>query len=235
MPLATQERTPVSRSRALRAAVELADAEGIDAVSMRNLAGRLGVVPMALYKHVANKEDLLDGMVDTLVADLPRPEPGPGWKPAARATILAAREMIVAHPWLRRVIESRTRRTPTVLTHMDSLAGAFIAGGLSADLTHHVMHTLGHRIWGFSPEAFDAPEEPDDATPPADPQEVAAMVEHMSATYPAITAVTLAAIDGDLSRLGEGCDEQWEFEFALDLLLDAFERLHTGSRGSRNT
>ncbi|MCP2254874.1 transcriptional regulator, TetR family [Prauserella aidingensis] len=218
--------TPLNRKRALRAAVELADAEGIDAVSMRGLASRLGVVPMALYKHVSNKDDLLDGMVDTLVADIDRPDPAQGWKTAVRDTILSARRTIVRHPWARHVIETRTRRTPDVLGYMDALAGAFLAGGFSAQLTHHVMHALGHRIWGFSPEAFDEPEVADDATPPADPAELEAMVEHMSATYPSITAITLATIDGDLSRLGEGCDEQFEFEFALDLLLDGFERLH---------
>lgn len=233
--MSPRQRTPLSRERALRAAVELADADGIDAVSMRNLAGHLGVVPMALYKHVTNKEDLLDGMVDTLVAGIKPPDAGREWKASVRGTIMDARRTIIQHPWARPVIESRTRRTPTVLAYMDALAGAFMAGGFSADLTHHVMHALGHRIWGFSPEAFDEPDVPDDATPPADPAAVEAMVERMSQTYPHITAITLAAIDGDLARLGEGCDEDFEFAFALDLLLDAFERLRDGGWASTSS
>lgn len=221
----TRRRTPLTRDRALRCAVELADAEGLDAVTMRNLAGRLGVVPMALYKHVANKEDLLDGMVDVLVAAIVPPDPHQPWKDAVRGTVLDARRMIERHPWARSAIETRTRRTPTVLRYMDALAGTFLAAGFSADLTHHVMHALGHRIWGFSPEAFDAPDEPDAATSPADPAQAEDMVAQMSRSYPSITAITLTTIDGDLTRLGEGCDEDFEFTFALDLLLDAVERL----------
>ncbi|MEV1295435.1 TetR/AcrR family transcriptional regulator C-terminal domain-containing protein [Pseudonocardia sp. NPDC049635] len=220
-----QDRPPLTRARAVREATVLADAEGVRAVSMRNLAARLGVVPMALYKHVANKEDLLDGMVDLFVAELPVPDRREHWRTAVRDTVLAARRAVVARPWLRSVIQTRTRRTPAVLGHMDAVAGAFLAGGFSADLTHHAMHALGHRLWGFSPEAFDAPDVPDDATVPADPDEVEAIVARMSEAYPSIAAVALAAVDGDLGRLGGGCDEQFEFEFGLDLLLDGFERL----------
>jgi hypothetical protein len=85
------------------------------------------------------------------------------------------------------------------------------------------MHALGHRIWGFSPEAF---EDPDALSVPADPAEQAAMVREVQRVYPNIARISLDAVDGDLSRLGTSCDEQYEFEFTLDLLLDAFERLH---------
>jgi AcrR family transcriptional regulator len=212
----------LNRQRALLAAVDLADGEGIEAVSMRNLAARLGVVPMALYKHVAHKEDLLDGMIDTVVARYDPSAADAHWKRAVRNRILSARGTLLAHPWARQVIESRKRRTPTVLAYMDSLAGAFIAGGFSVDLTHHVMHALGHRIWGFSPEAFD---EPQGSPLPADPAEQEQMLRAMTETYPHIVAITLDAVDGDLSAIGHSCDEQFEFEFTLDLLLDAFERL----------
>ncbi len=130
---------------------------------------------------------------------------------------------MVDHPWVRPVIESRTTRTPTVLAYMDSLAGMFIAGGFSADLTHHAMHALGHRIWGFSPEAFDNPG-PSEA--PADPAAQEAAIRKLGQIYPNILAITMAATGGDLTGVGQGCDEQFEFEFALDLLLDGFERLH---------
>jgi AcrR family transcriptional regulator len=218
------QRTPLNRQRALQAAVELADTDGIDAVSMRNLASQLHVVPMALYKHVANKEDLLDGMVDTVIAGYDAPDTAADWKGAVRGRILSARQALLAHPWARQVIESRTRRTPTVLGYMDALAGTFITGGFSVDLTHHAMHALGHRIFGFSPEAFDDPT----AGPPlpADPDEAEAMLRQMAEAYPNIVAIALDASDGDLSAIGSGCDEQFEFEFTLDLLLDAFERLH---------
>ena len=224
-------RTPLSRDRALAEAVALADAEGIDAVSMRRLAARLDVVPMALYKHVTNKSDLLDGMVETLIASYDPPDPTLGWKAAVRAQILSARRVLLDHPWARQVIETRTTRTPQVLGYMDRLSGTFIEGGFTPDLTHHVMHALGHRIWGFSPEAFD---DPDSLQPPTDPAARQAMVQAVQQTYPYIAMIALDAAGEDLSALGAGCDEQFEFEFSLDLLLDAFERLQeAGWRSAR--
>ena len=214
------QRIPLSRDRALTAAVALADEAGIDAVSMRNLAQRLGVVPMALYKHVANKEDLLDGMIDSIVAGYAPPAPDLGWKAEIRARVLAARVALGRHPWARSVFETRTHRTPTVLGYLNDLTGAFLAGGLSPHLTHHAMHALGHRIWGFSPEAFD---DPDAAALPTDAAEVAALMARMAATFPHVLTIAMAAgTDGAPGA----CDEQSEFEFTLDLLLDAFEGLH---------
>lgn len=211
----------MNRERALKAAVELADAEGIDAVSMRNLAAQLGVVPMALYRHVAGKEDLLNGMLDVLIAEYKYPAVAGDWRPAVRGRILSARATLLRHPWARGVLETRSTRTAAVLAHMDSLAGIFMGGGFSANLTHHVMHALGHRIWGFSPEAFEVK---DEHSVPEDPQAQAELVKRMAETYPNILAIAMAASDGDP---GAGnCDEQFEFEFALDLLLDAFDRLH---------
>ena len=223
-------RTPVTRERALAEAVALADAEGIDAVSMRRLAARLDVVPMALYKHLTNKDDLLDGMVATLIASYDPPAPELGWKDAVRAQILSARRVLLTHPWARQVIETRTTRTPQVLGYLDRLSGLFIDGGFTPDLTHHAMHALGHRIWGFSPEAFD---DPDSLQPPADPAARLAMFEMVRQTYPYIAMIALDSAGGDLTRVGDGCDEQFEFEFTLDLLLDAFERLHEAGWSSR--
>jgi len=227
----TTRRTPLSRDRVLRAAVDLADAGGIDAVNMRRLAQELGVVPMALYKHVANKDELVDGMVDLVLEEIDPPDTGPDWQQAVRRRILSARQAVLRHPWARQGIESRTHRTPTVLAYMDSLAGIFRAGGFSADLTHHVMHALGNRIWGFSPELFD--EAPRGEPPVRSPEEQEAMAREFAQRYPHILAIAMAATEGDLSRVGEGCDDQFEFEFALDLLLDGFRRLHRQGWSSR--
>jgi AcrR family transcriptional regulator len=214
-------RVPLSRDRVLRAAVALADDAGIDAVSMRRLAQELGVVPMALYKHVANKDELLDGMVDVVIDEIDPPDPHLAWKDQVRQRVLSARRAVLRHPWARKAIESRTRRTPVVLAYMDSVAGMFRAGGLSVDLTHHVMHALGNRIWGFSPELFD---EPEDADGPS-PEEQQTLAAEFAQRYPHILEIAMAATQGDPSRVGRGCDEQFEFEFALDLLLDGFDRL----------
>jgi AcrR family transcriptional regulator len=217
-------RERLNRERVLRAAVALADEDGIAAVSMRGLAADLGVVPMALYKHVADKDALLDGMVDAVIGEIPPPGAGLDWKRAVRQRILAARQAVLRHPWARQAIESRTNRTPAVLAYMDSLAGAFRAGGFSADLTHHVMHALGNRIWGFSPELFNDPEPV--TAQPLSPGEQQVMAREFAQKYPNILAIAMAATEGDLSGVGAGCDEQFEFEFALDLLLDGAERLH---------
>ena len=217
-------RERLNRERVLQAAVALADEAGIAAVSMRGLAQELGVVPMALYKHVTDKDELLDGMVDAVIGEIDPLDPRLGWKSAIRQRILAARRAVLRHPWARQAIESRTNRTPTVLRYMDSLAGAFRAGGISVDLTHHVMHALGNRIWGFSPELFNDPQT--DAPPALSPQAQEAMAREFAEKYPNILAIAMSATEGDLSGVGRGCDEQFEFEFALDLLLDGVERLH---------
>jgi AcrR family transcriptional regulator len=213
----------------LATATAFADAHGLAALSMRTLAGELGVVPMALYKHVAGKEELLDGMVDAVIAEFEPADPALGWQDAVRARVLSARRAVLRHPWARQAIESRTRRTAAVLGYMDSLAGLFRAGGFSPDLTHHVMHALGNRIWGFSPELF---EEPPPAEPPS-PEQQEAMAREFATRFPHILEIAVAATDGDLGGVGGGCDEQFEFEFALDLLLDGFARLHAAGWSSR--
>ncbi|WP_222268718.1 TetR/AcrR family transcriptional regulator [Modestobacter marinus] len=215
-------RAPLNRDRVLRAAVALADETGIDALSMRNLAERLGVVPMALYKHVANKEELLDGMVEVVVGEIDPPPRGAEWKDAVRQRILSARGTLLRHGWASAVIQSRTHAPPAVLAYMDSLIGTFRAGGFSADLTHHVMHALGIRMWGFTQEVFPTPQ------PPADPDARAAMFGEFAARYPHIVDMATAVSDDGGMAGGAGCDDQFEFEFALDLLLDGFERLHQG-------
>ncbi|WP_369251918.1 TetR/AcrR family transcriptional regulator [Geodermatophilus amargosae] len=223
-------REPLTRERVLRAAVALADESGLDAVSMRGLSQVLGVVPMALYKHVANKDELLDGMVDAVIGEFETPGPELDWTAAVRARLLSARRAVLRHGWARRAIESRTRRTPAVLGYMDAVAGTFRRGGLSVDLTHHVMHALGNRIWGFSPELFDAP--PGADAPPPTAEEQRAMVAEFARRFPHVLEIATAATGGDPTAAGQGCDEQFEFEFALDLLLDGVQRLH--ERGWRS-
>jgi AcrR family transcriptional regulator len=211
-------RKPLSKDRVLRAAVALADRGGIESLSMRRLAHELGVVPMAIYKHVANKDELLDGMVDMVIGEIDPPLTESDWKSTVRVRILSARRALLRHPWASRVIESRRTPTPVVVEYMDSMLGMFRSGGFSVDLTHHVMHTMGSRVFGFTQELFNDP-------PDADPQTQATMVREMAATYPHITELLMAISHDRGSVVGPGCDDQFEFEFALDLLLDGIERL----------
>ena len=217
-----KSRDPLTRERVLLAAVALADREGAESLSMRNLAEQLGVVPMALYKHVSNKEEMLDGMVDVVVREIDPPAGGDDWKKAVRQRILSARRALLRHPWASRVIESRTNPTPAQLEHIDQMIGLFRAGGFSMDLTHHAMHAMGSRLLGFSQELFD-----DSAD--ADPEAEAAMFEAVADTYPSIYELYMTVTHEDDSVVGQGCDDQFEFEFALDLLLDGLEKLRTRS------
>ncbi|MEU2895014.1 TetR/AcrR family transcriptional regulator [Streptomyces sp. NPDC001273] len=219
-------RTPLSRQRVLAAAVALADEGGADALSMRKLAQELGVVPMALYKHVAGKDELLDGMIDAVVGEIDPPAGDADWKSAVRLRVLSARRMLLRHPWAAGVIEARmkARAAPTraVMAYLDSMIGIFRAGGFSLDLVHHAMHIMGSRVLGFSQELFEdaSGRAPDpDALPP----------EEMAARYPHITELAMAVSHDEESVVGSGCDDQFEFEFALDLTLDGLERLRAAN------
>jgi AcrR family transcriptional regulator len=209
---------PLSKERVLDAAVALADAQGVEALSMRKIAQELGVVPMALYKHVANKDELLDGMVDVVVGEIDPPAGGADWKTAMRRRVLSARGALLRHPWASRVMESRTSPTPAVLAYMDSMIGMFRAGGFTIDLTHHAMHVMGSRLLGFSQELFD---ETADVGPGMD----AETLRELAGTFPHITELVVAITHDQASVVGQGCDDQFEFEFALDLILDGLERL----------
>jgi len=211
-------REPLTKERILRTAVALADEGRVESLSMRRLALGLGVVPMALYKHVANKDEMLDGMVDVVVGEIDPPLEGADWKTAIRERVLSARRALLRHPWASRVIESRTAPTPTVIGYMDEMIGILRKGGFSVDLTHHAMHAIGSRALGFSQELFD--DTPDD---PPEIQAIAA--QQMAEAYPYISEMAAAISHDDASVVGQGCDDQFEFEFALDLMLDGLEAL----------
>lgn len=173
---------------------------------------------MAPYRHVANKEELLDGMVDVIVAEIETPAGGTDWKSAVRQRILSARRALLQHPWAYRVFESRANPTPVVFAYMDSIIGLFRGGGFSVDLTHHVMHMVGSRIFGFTQELFDD-------TRSVDPEMPTTMPPEMARQYPYIAELAIAISHDEASVVGSGCDDQFESEFSLDLLLDGFERL----------
>ena len=135
-----------------------------------------------------------------------------------RRRVLSARGALLRHPWASRVMESRTSPTPAVLAYMDSMIGMFRAGGFTIDLTHHAMHTMGSRLLGFSQELFD---ETADVGPGMD----AETLRELAGTFPHITELVVAITHDQASVVGQGCDDQFEFEFALDLLLDGLERL----------
>lgn len=221
-----EQRAPLSRERVLGAAVDLADNEGISSVTMRRLAENLGVEAMSLYYHVANKEALLDGMVDVIAdeinaamksLDLPRPEDD--WKRAIRTRILAARQVLLAHRWAPAVIEERTTMGPQIILYFESTLEIMRRGGFSWDLAHHAMHALGSRALGFTQELFDPQEQAEKEDDASD------MLEEMADQLPYLVGMlSEIAHDDPDSTLG-WCDDQSEFIFGLDLMLDGLERL----------
>jgi AcrR family transcriptional regulator len=227
----TQRRATLSKDRVLRAAVSLADEGGLASLTMRKLAQRLGVEAMSLYYHVADKDEVLDGMVEVVMSEINArvdaidvPSSGAGWKPAMRQRILSAREVLLRHPWAPGLIESRTTMSPAVLRYYDSLAGLLRNGGFSVDLAHHAMHALGSRALGFTQELFDEENNAD-----VGPEVAAIMLGQLAKEYPHISAIVMGASHDAESTLG-WCDDQVEFEFGLDLILDGLERLRdTGS------
>ena len=220
----TEPRAPLSKELVLQAAVALADAQGIEALTMRNLAAELGVEAMSLYYHVANKEALLDGAVDAVIVEIEQELGGfdivegeADWVGALRRRILTARMVMLRHRWAPAVIETRTTMTPALLRYMDTLLGILIEGGFSNDLGHHAMHALGSRALGFNQELF----EPDDPSGASD--ESMAMLQDLAPQLPYIIGMMAdVAHDDPESTLG-WCDDQTEFEFGLELILTGLE------------
>jgi AcrR family transcriptional regulator len=224
-----EPRTPLSRERVLRAAVTIADDGGIEALTMRRLADEVGAEAMSLYYHVAKKDDVLDGIADLIVQEINEavdaivlPARGTAWKKAVRTRILTAREVLLRHKWAPQLFESRASTSPAVLRYYDGLVGLLHEGGFSYDLIHHSMHALGSRALGFSQELVDPGDQPDGAQSDADLAAMAEALPHLAAMMAEV------AHDDPDSTLG-WCDDQTEFEFGLDLILDGLDRLRARS------
>jgi hypothetical protein len=141
------------------------------------------------------------------------------WKGAMRGRILAARQVMLLHPWAARVLESRTEAPPSIMRHYDTMAGIMRRGGFSVDLMHHALHALGSRMLGFSQELFD-----DSAAFAEGPEVLALNAHRMAGQFPHLSEMMLQISHDEATVVGSGCDDQFEFTFALDLLLDGLER-----------
>src|SRR2546422_3362028 len=172
-----EPRTPLSRERVLRAAVALADESGIDSLTMRKLGDALGVEAMSLYNHVANKDDLLDGMVDLVFAEIAPPPRGAGWKAAMRQRAIAAREVLARHPWAIGLMESRRRPGPATLRHHDAVIGCLREAGFSVAMAAHAYSVLDSYVYGFALQQASLPFET--------PEEVVAVAESIMREVPA--------------------------------------------------
>jgi AcrR family transcriptional regulator len=210
-------RATLTRQRVLEAAVELADRDGIESVSMRRLGQVLGVEAMSLYTHVRSKDDLLDGMAEVVMNEIPaRRKGGRGhWKSTLRRAVLDARGVLLRHPWAPAIVETRAAPGPATLRQYDTVMGILREGGFSLELTHHAIHLMGSRLLGFTQDPFD------DSSDLA-PEAASALAEQLGPTHPHVAEMALAATHG--GGLG-GCDTNVEFALALDVILDGLERL----------
>ena len=183
---------------------------------MRKLGQELGVDAMALYRHVRNKDDILDGIVEVIVGEIGLSVADADWRTAMRRRVITARQVMLRHPWAPRVFEERGTVGPAVLGYIDSILAILQAGGFSIDMAHHALHVMGSRILGFNQDLWD-----DSAEPRPDPEEAARQARALAVNYPYVGELALAHTHG--GALG-GCDDDFEFEFGLDLILDGLER-----------
>jgi AcrR family transcriptional regulator len=219
----TATRKPLSRERVLESAVALADEAGLEAFSMRALAQELGVVPMALYKHVANKDELLDGMVDSVFAEIELPPTDFDWRSAMRRRAMSTREALGRHGWAIGMMESR-RPGPANLRNHNAVMGCLRGAGFPFEMAIHAYSVQDAYIYGFALQERDTGfETPDSAGEAA--QRRAATIGALE-DYPHLAEI--------VTKLPEsGYDNAVEFAWGLDLILDGLERLRHGGAAPR--
>jgi AcrR family transcriptional regulator len=207
-------REPLTRQRALLTAVALADAEGIGALTMRRLAQELGIEAMSLYHHVANKDDILDGMVDLVFGEIELPPQGSDWKPAMRDRARSARAAMTRHPWAISLMESRASPGPATLRHHDAVLGSCRGAGFSVAMSAHAFSLIDSYIYGFVLQEVNLPfDDGDDLE-----QVVGSMMLPFSAEdYPHLVELTTEHI------LKPGYSYGDEFEYGLGSILDSLE------------
>ncbi|WP_229406479.1 TetR/AcrR family transcriptional regulator [Micromonospora sp. NBRC 110038] len=247
---ATRAPARLSREAIVVAAIGLADRDGLAGLSMRRLAQHLGVDAMSIYYHLRDKDTLLAAMVDAVAAEIEADgeigaaalgggtgaggeaaagsgpagagAPGP-WTDQLRALIMRARRTMLRHPWAARVLEARDTPTPAVLRHIERVLAVLRGGGCSVSLSHHALHLLGSRILGFSQDLFD-----DSPNTAATGEAAAAQAAAWAESMPHIAELAVAVSHS--GALG-GCDDEDEFAFALDLLIEGLDRRRLAEQG----
>jgi AcrR family transcriptional regulator len=210
-----QQRARLSRERVLQGAMAVADAGGIGSLTIRSLAFELGVKPMSVYHHVANKDEILDGIVDLVFSEIELPSPGGDWRAEMRRRAISARAVLKVHPWSIPLLQSRTNPGPATLRHHNSVIGALRAGGFSMAMTAHAYALMDSYVFGFALSEA--------ALPINGPETVAEVADEMMhlfspADYPHLLEFTVEHV------LQPGYDFEAEFEFGLDLLLEGLQR-----------
>ena len=220
MPKQAQANAPLTRDKILRAAVSLADANGIEALSMRVLGRQLGVEAMSLYHHVANKDDLLDGMVDMVIGEIDLPALDTDWREAMWVRAASARAVFARHPWAARLIDSRVRGGPGRLRYFEAVIGVLRRAGFTVELAVRAFSLIDSYIYGFGRQSLAMASGDSGAAQAAEAFLRALPAEE----YPSLAEVAAA------TAAGPGYDEAADFAFGLNLILDGLQRVLDATR-----
>ena len=216
-PRAKRRRAPVTRDRILGAGLRIADTQGIEAVSMRKIGQALRVEAMSLYKHVAGKEDVLDGLVDLVMAEIELPPDDIDWRSALRQTAISVHEALLRHRWAAPVFESRLTPGPARLHYLDAVIGVLRRAGFSLPDVARVLVALDSHVYGFTLQETSLAFTMEDA-----PQAAAGMAARAGDEFPNLREIAHeAATDPAAFPV--------DFEFGLDLLLDGLARMRQGN------
>ncbi|HWH97007.1 MAG TPA: TetR/AcrR family transcriptional regulator C-terminal domain-containing protein [Pseudolysinimonas sp.] len=214
-PRRKAQRDVLTRERVLVAAIDLADEAGLEAVSMRRVGTALGVEAMSLYRHVRNKDDLLDGMVDAVIARFPARDESLDWRESLRTLVRGAHDVLLAHPWVAGLATSRPAVGPARLRFVDAVLGSLLAGGCSPQLAHDAMHAVEVHVFAFTLQELRL-----HAAPSAHGYQLDVARDDV-ALYPHLAATLARATH----------DHVAEFEFVLELLILGIERAIVTSAG----
>jgi len=199
----------------LRAAIAQADMGGLETVSMRKLAEGLEFAPMALYRHVASRDDLIDGMVDIVFSEIDVPPAGGDWKTDMRRRAISVRDVLGRHRWAIGLMESRRNPGPASLRHHDAVIGSLRAGGFDMAMAAHAYSLLDSYIYGFALTKMNLPFETE--------EEVAEVAQGMLEPFAPDEYPNLVAFITE-HAMQPGYDYADEFEYGLDLVLGGLER-----------
>jgi AcrR family transcriptional regulator len=216
-----RHRVPLSRERVLDAAIKLADEGGIESLTMRRLGQELGVEAMAVYHHFASKEEVVDGIVDRVHAEILVPEDAAGWMEAMRRRAASAREALARHRWAAALMESRRNPGPASLRHHDSVIACLRRAGFSIEMAAHAFSLLDSYIYGFAQQQASLPFESGD--------EAAAVAGEILKNFPVDAYPHLAEMAFE-HIMKPGYDYADEFEFGINLILDGLERARLAAR-----
>lgn len=208
-------RLPVTRERVLETALALADEGGLEALSMRRIGKALGVEGMALYNHVASKDDILDGIIERVLAEIPDPSTEADWKDEMRERAVAARRLFLRHPWAIGLLEARhAGSSPARLGYFDAVLGCLRAAGFTPTHSMRAFSIIDSFLYGFILQELSLPFDDSDSL-----EEVGEdLLRQMADAYPNLTEATIQAME-------DGWDYSEQFLFGLDLILDALAEL----------